>query len=81
LIPPSSTSPFAIEIKFTHPETETEFKWVSNIPAAEFRVKEARAKGGELLYHGLTNDKICKALSKITYADVLNVGQAPPPIP
>ncbi|KAJ3036936.1 putative tRNA pseudouridine synthase Pus10 [Rhizophlyctis rosea] len=74
----SATSPFAISYHFEHPETTTEYEFMTKIPEADFGIKKARQKGRTIV-HGASNDKIVKSVALLNYGHFSKANMCPPP--
>ncbi|KAJ3225510.1 putative tRNA pseudouridine synthase Pus10 [Clydaea vesicula] len=70
---------FMVEFKFEHKESFfDDFDWMQKIEKSEFRVKKSRKRRDEIVYHGLSNEKILNAAKKLDYEDFVNAKQCPP---
>ncbi|KAL2917634.1 hypothetical protein HK105_202921 [Polyrhizophydium stewartii] len=71
-------SPFSVEMHVEHPETFTQFEFLTKIPEAKFTVKTTRRKG-VVSYIGASAERIAKAASLVSYSDFEAHKQVPPP--
>ncbi|KAJ3111267.1 putative tRNA pseudouridine synthase Pus10 [Phlyctochytrium bullatum] len=74
-------SPFQIEVGFDHLDTDGEYAFMLDVPAAMFKVKKKR-KGGKIkgvILEGASWEGISKAAARLSYADFDAHNQIPPP--
>ncbi|KAJ3053633.1 putative tRNA pseudouridine synthase Pus10 [Rhizophlyctis rosea] len=74
----SSHSPFSVNFHIDHPETTTEYEFMTQIPEADFKIKKARQKG-QIIIIGAGPDKITKAVGKLELPHFKAAHMIPPP--
>ncbi|TPX62387.1 hypothetical protein PhCBS80983_g00465 [Powellomyces hirtus] len=73
-----ANSPFSVSVHFEHKETEEEYKFLTEIPDAEFKVKKTRQKG-IIVVNGISYEKITRAAEKLSYEHFRGASMCPPP--
>lgn len=71
-------SNLVLELALEHRETEIDYKFLTTIPEAKFKVKKF-TKRGKTQYEGASAEKISRAVSLVTEQDFKNAGFCPPP--
>lgn len=73
-----SKSELVVKMKLSHEETELDWKFLTEIRAADLTVTEKR-KRGNTVYNGLSIDKISCCLKKLDYEHFKDMNWCPPP--
>lgn len=71
-IPTLTYSPHAsymFQFLYEHKETKNEYRWMTKISAAEFKVKIARRRDGSENVQGLSNENIQNAANKLGFKE------------
>jgi hypothetical protein len=78
---PEIKSPFLIELDYQScgDNFDRDFLWMSKIPKCEFLPKRSRKRNEEHIYHGLTTHTVTSGISRLSYEDLVEEGQCPPP--
>ncbi|KAI8819570.1 uncharacterized protein EV422DRAFT_588375 [Fimicolochytrium jonesii] len=71
-------SPFSVIVHLEHKETAQEYKFLTKIPEAGLKVKTTRQKG-QIVVHGISFEKIIKAVEDLTYEHFASASMCPPP--